>query len=340
MNLLPVETIEIIASHLQIKDALSLSKTNKKCYQGSLQRIWNYPEKHHAWRGYLHVPTVGSRDISHLPIKRIYTSFLKDDDIFMVKDLPQTIKELYVDFVVFTKECVLKFRNEQIQVYYYTDVVLDSEIHVPDIFNILREMGNVKVLTGSFGCRSPLWGLDLPDLLRFEGIAFKELDSRHFQDIRSNKKETLIDFLISADIEKLYLNSFKFSCLGLLLTKVDILRMRNVNIVEISNSILEWGFGIGESQGVEADHPWKELQQIKTLKQIHFQEDSILSLWALKNFAIQSITIHRITTQVNDVRTVKDILDFDDGLAIHWCASPEWRYQLKTDITVSLKSRE
>ena len=124
MEFLPNEVIEYVAANLTLKDAKSFSRVSRQGYNGTLKKIWSYPRlrkryrarKRHLYDPKFKLPTVAVKDISHLPIRRLYSSDLQDFERCHVQELPFTLKEIFVDVSISWESSILKFQNSSIRV--------------------------------------------------------------------------------------------------------------------------------------------------------------------------------------------------------------------------------
>ena len=348
MEFLPSETIECIAVYLALKDAKSLSRVSRQCYNGTLKRIWSYPKfrKRYLPKSYVgnprfKIPIVAVKDISHLPIRRLYSSDLKDFDTFYVKELPFTIKEICIDAPLTSDTSLAKFKGLSIKVKIFSDILKNSRLRRAPITSgiricqILESMNNVMVLTGSKICCCDVEGLDYYDLKNFHRIPFSVFNTNHLRDIWGFEKYPLIDVLTSMKIQELHMVSLKASCRRLEFTKNDLLvHMKDMKIVKISNALLK----DDDSCLYGEDHPWIELSHFKALHTIHFIPGTSINLWNLKRFNFIAVKIgsENAKMPVNDIVTLRKM--FENGSMYSRIATigPTWTFRVYLEVTIFL----
>ena len=320
MDRLPIELVEAIALHLSTKDAKSLSQTCRLCHAGCQRKIWSYPEFVEV-DGYAHLR---ASDIMHLPIKGLYSGDLCDFETCSLHDLPPTLQELYITEASETEETITRFWNSKIKICIYLDALKGYRKNVPNIYEIVRCMQNVKVITG----RNEWYGVRLDLLREMSGIPFKALDIRQIYHVWYSQKGLLIDMLTTFDIERIYMNRLANSSRDLVFNYMDMSRLRYTNIVEISTEVL--------SEDIYWVHPWPLLCKIGTLRRIHLAFESEISLWNVKRFPFYGIEIdNRPIVRVGNVVDIREIIE-DESAEIQ-SHSPEWIFKIYFDLVLLLR---
>lgn len=344
MEFLPNEVIEYVAVNLTLRDAKSLSRVSRQGYHGSLKRIWSYPtfrKRYLAgkWRKDLKfkLPTVAVKDISHLPIRRLYSSDLRDFEKCQVQELPFTLKEIFVDVPLTSDTSILRFKNSSIKVNIFWDALKTSRlVQGPQLCRFLESMDNVMILTGSRYCCCDAEGLDYDDLEDFHRIPFSVFSTNHLRDIWDFEKFLLMDVLKSMKIQEFQMVPLKFSCRGLEFSKHDLMtHLKDMNIVRISNSILEddltmFGF----------DQPWSEFHHFKSLEVMHFVPGTSINLWNLKKFNFIAVKLgsENAKTPVNDIVTLRKMFENCSMYSRIARIGPTWTFVVYLEVIIYLQT--
>ena len=341
MESLPIEVIELIARYLRKKDAKSLSHTSRRCYRGAIREIWSYSRLRvsKSWSDLR--PLRHSTEINHLPIKRLYASDLIDHQTFSVSSLHSAIRIIYIDVEVCSRASLLRIGNLKVEINFFTDVIKFSQHKIPDIYTILSEMRNIKILTGSYNCCCTEDGLDMDDLHNFQPLPFSKLNFDNLMTIRSFEKYELISILTSMTINKIYMTRLKESCSGLNYNKLDIQLLKELNIKALSTRFL-----YDEDFTSEGVHPWIELVGIRTLQHIHIESGVLISLWNMKRFKFQAVEIGGRKIMVDNIVELYDHLHSDlfrrlcNNIRGFYCdfeVGPEWLFRVYRDFIIHLE---
>ena len=323
MDCLPIELVEAIAIYLPTEDAKALSQTCKLCHVGCKRRIWSFPK----FRQIDCDPFLCARDIKHLPIKKLYSGDLIDDETCSPHDLPPTLQELYITGAFDTEEALTRFRGSRFMIYIYTDALREYDTYLPaGIYETIRGMSNIKADTGeTYDWNSN--GMMLFRFLQMRGIPFKTFRLSHIIYDWISEKFDLIYALSSYDIEEIYLNRLRVNCRTLIFNISDIEQLQHTNIVEISTRVL--------LEDTDWEHPWPVLRNIRTLRKIYFNFRGTISLWNLKKFSFYAAQIDDDPiVMVRDIVEVRELIE-DDNSDFNY-EGPEWVFTIWFGLTLYL----
>ena len=325
---LPLELVERIAKFLDIRDAKSLGTTSWRFHCATLQAIWSKAR-------FFHLPLVA--DVSHLPIKRMYSSDICDSFDFNPTDLPTTCRVYYIDEVIEDINEVARFQHyPNIHLIIFTDILLKSRYSIFTFYQLTQQlMCSVSLTTGRYSDEnnpiSP--NLTLPELIRMKDFQFYKLNSDQLQYIVARKKQQFLQWLSGTNIQEIHFTRFQRNCVGLKFSREDIITMKELNIITISSRVLE---GTKSARTCD-ENPWPELKHIKSLKTIHLASYSVLNLYNLSKFPFYGIKFGMEILVVNDITTLRELLDDRNWACWIISEGPAWIYRLLVPVQIFLK---
>ena len=282
MDELPLEIVSHIAHFLDVKDAKLLGLTSWKFYWCTLDRIWNYPK--------LRLLSVRDlvRELRHLPIRGLNSSdlveFYERDHATVVSVLNElkTVKSLTLNHYQALNDLELTtILGLNCHIYLYTPVVMNWTLE--NVMKLKDRKDNIELHFMIFLCKR--WSLG--ELNTLQGIPIHHIDTSIFSlfDDTSYKyrcSATTGEFIETLQLLKprnIHLREKGYCFISF--TRMDLLKMRGLNIKSISTSFLSDYFGPVQ--------PWEELLHLQCLEIIRIEYKTCISFRLLRMFPIAYI---------------------------------------------------
>ena len=344
MENLPINILERVFFWLNTRDSKSLSQTCLILRQVGIRKIWSYARLKLSSENSKFKPLRSWREINKFPIKRLYAGDIQDFDTLDFASLHRALKEVYVDIPLMDEKSILNMqRATRISFYFYTDAVLKSMNTIPNIADLLKNVANLKILSGSNICCCDDEGFTIETLTQFQSINFSKLDITNLREIEEKDKHRLLAILLSMEIEELLMSRIKLSTSDLDFSKSDIHYLKNLNITEISDFLLY----PNPYNSMDVEQPWLELLEIKTLKRMFFSSGTFISLYQLKKFNFYAFCIiGGYTIHTSDIVAIYETLQYnffngyyvgDEQFYCEFDIGPNWVFNMYRDVVIYLK---
>ena len=265
MDFLPVEMAVKISSYLTIRDAKALSTCSHYWYNATVDRIWNNPTLRDI------VPE-DLMKLSHLPIHILDSkdlNYVRYQDIKFLRFIT-TLKEFIITDGILHETDIREYAK------YHFTVVIKSNCFFHYLDHTLHNVANCEVIIHDdfYAGR----GIKYIELFRGTKIRYMNIGSLC---IHQDEKHQLMQILLQYDITYI---SMKFpDCSeNFTLTKSDILKLQNCNIMCIGTSYL---------QDTDNEFPWAELGKMVNLRGIYFSYGTLININKLRALNINRFSI-------------------------------------------------
>ena len=333
---IPIEILELMVEYLPKKSLIAWNRVNQRFYESSIEKLWRHPGSWLWCRARMH-------ELSHLPIKILNSKMVRDSTLLdIVAKLPETLQEYIIDDFIYESEDFLKFLDcAKVRIIIDAAILCrsqednDCEESYVDTVNDL----NIQVELDQIG-KAHFYGepciemVDDNDLKMLAGCHFRQFYIERIRHI--DEKDDLMDFLVHAKIDGIYLNFFQFYTSHCKFDRNDITRIKNCNIKSISTSVL-----FRPNYMMYGENPWFELSQIKTLKHLIINPWTDFSLYRLQSFSFHAITIgHEKKRYVSNILELHELFECRCVTVYTRIQGPMWIYQFGVYVVVHLNNSQ